>query len=1074
MAPPTLNGGTDMESNGSTLKAPNSAQQLPKALTGPKMAEGNRKPVAVADDGSQRRAQQPKAWTSNINPITQQPHNSAQSNGNTTPARSSSHRSMASQDPVVSDRNANDRQMWALGNAIGLVGTVVTRKGDAFSGVFAGATTEVNESTFLFKMVRHLLERSKANTNGIRDCSGEYVGTGFDHSMVFNAGDIADISIENVPTTTASFPNGAGQGFRIDSDISANFASRERNLQRWEAPSSTDVDMSLETSGEWDQFKANEERFGLKSDFNEEMYTTKIDRSGPMYRLREIEAERKVREIEGDLSSNSHIREERGLAIEDNGHNEEEKYSGVRRNGLEYPPLQSNQPNKYTPPARRAAHVKPATTGSVDPAIISAQIARPAESTQISEVQPVVREKDATVIPKATITQKGTQGPVKEEESTLTATPAPKKLDTQKAAIGATATENVEFNVLDSFRQFKNTEMMKVQDSRRQRQSVDKAVKLNDLMKFSKNFKLLTPVPVDLVPILAKDKSKQDEIVEKAERNAKTLAAAGKSGKLSASTDQKSSRSLALARYEVDTAVSNNDLHNSRGRSGQPAQVQHTSKDRPHNINGSNPPVRAQQGLLSHRLADSHRLHKANMQTMPAPNPLPIQDARHTIPRPSVSGSGVSSPQAINGMRSPTSATSAKFNVKAMEFKPNPAANAFKPGVDPSNASSPRTGLNTRSVSRASTPSAFFGDRKLIPLDERSSILDNFNPIVFLSEEAKSNPATKNSGSNGGIREAFRTPPTWNSPKEGEEYRSYRDMFEKARPSQASAMQHNSPVNPPLAHQHQLPLHLQNGPHGIPQVHTPQQIPHQLPAQSHHYPPGPHHYDEHHMRPSASSSSVYPAPSPRMQSTNMAYPSPMNHHAQLAYGQPMPQYVVGPNGPQPTSFRQFSGPQMMAPQGPHLAPIMVQQPSAGAYMTVPQAMPMPFNPQMGMYPGAMPQPYGGPSQPPSGYPSPGRGGHMMMQQGSHQGQPVYMAPSQYGHPVYAQQPPAHMTPMRGGFTSPQPHYAQSPYQQQQYPQHALRTPGSGYAQLSQVHHQHMHPHQGPPPSGPVELGEEPK
>ncbi|MCJ1435475.1 hypothetical protein MMC27_004848 [Xylographa pallens] len=1074
MAPPTLNGATDIEGNGSVLKALSSAQQPQKALSGPKMAEGNRKPTTIADDGPQRRAQQPKAWTSNINPITQQPHNSAQSNGTATPGRSSSHRSMASQDPIVSDRNANDRQMWALGNATGLIATVVTRKGDSFTGVFAGATTEVNESTFLFKMVRQLLERSKENTNGIRDCSGEFVGAGSDHSMVFNAGDIADISIENVPTTASNSQNGAGQGFRIDSDISANFAPRERNLQRWEAPSSTDVDMSLESSGEWDQFKANEERFGLKSDFNEEMYTTRIDRSGPMYRLREIEAERKVREIQGDLSSNSHMIEERGLEIEDNGHNEEDKYSGVRRNGPDYLPLQSNQPNKYTPPARRAPDVKPASTGSVDPAIISAQIARPVESTQISEVQPAVKAKDATVISEATKTEKGTQGLVKEEDSTPTAAPAPRKLDTQKAAIGATATENVESNLLDSFRQFKNTEMMKVQDSRRQRQSVDKAVKLNDLMKFSKNFNVPFSLPVDLVPILAKDKSKRDEIVEKAERYVKTLVAAGKPGKLSVVTDQKSSKALALARYEVEAVAPSTDLHNSRGRSGQPAQVQQTPKDRPHNMNGSNPPLRAQQGLLSHRLADSHRLHKANMQNIPAPNPLPIQDARQTVTRPSVPGSGVSSPQVMNGMRSPTSATSAKFNVKAMEFKPNPAANAFKPGVEPSTASSPRTGVNTRSVSRAPTPSAFFGDRKLAPLSERSSILDNFNPILLLKEEAKNNLVPKNSGSNGGIREAFRTPPTWNSPKDGEEYRSYKDMFEKARPSHASTIQHNSPVNPSLAHQHQLPLHLQNGPHGIPQVHTPQQMPHQVQAQPHHYPSGPHHYDDHHMRPSASSSSVYPAPSPRMQPTNMAYPSPMNHHAQLAYGQPMPQYVVGPNGPQPASFRQFSGPQMMAPQGPHLAPVMVQQPSAGAYMTVPQAIPMQFNPQMGMYPGAMPQPYGGPSQPPSGYPSPGRGAHMMMQQGSHQGQPVYMTPSQYGQPVYAQQPPAHMTPMRGGFTSPQPHYAQSPYQQQQYPQQALRTPSSGYAQLSQVHHQHMLPQQGPPPSGPVELGEEPK
>ena len=114
--------------------------------------------------------------------------------------------------------------MWALGNATvrvycrhthnvypliisqGLIGTVVTRKGDTFTGVFAGAMTEVNDSTFLFKMVRQLSEQFKETTNGTRDCSGDYVGIGSDHSMTFNAGDIADIIIENVSTTTTSGP----------------------------------------------------------------------------------------------------------------------------------------------------------------------------------------------------------------------------------------------------------------------------------------------------------------------------------------------------------------------------------------------------------------------------------------------------------------------------------------------------------------------------------------------------------------------------------------------------------------------------------------------------------------------------------------------------------------------------------------------------------------------------------------------------------------------------------------------------------------------------------------------------
>ena len=82
--------------------------------------------------------------------------------------------------------------------------------------------------------------------------------------------------------------------------------------------------MSLESSGgEWDQFKANEERFGVKSDYDENIYTTKIDRNNPLYAMRERKAALIAREIEGDLSTNAHMREERGFR--DDGLDEEEK-----------------------------------------------------------------------------------------------------------------------------------------------------------------------------------------------------------------------------------------------------------------------------------------------------------------------------------------------------------------------------------------------------------------------------------------------------------------------------------------------------------------------------------------------------------------------------------------------------------------------------------------------------------------------------------------------------------------------------------------------------------------------------
>ena len=121
---------------------------------------------------------------------------------------------------------------------------------------------------------------------------------------------------------------GSSIGFRTDTDISGNLALRERQLQRWTSNAETDVDLSLEGSesgGAWDQFKANEQLFGLKSDYDENIYTTRIDRSNPSYREREAAAIRLAQDIEGTSTSNAHVREERGMIDEDVGLDEEDK-----------------------------------------------------------------------------------------------------------------------------------------------------------------------------------------------------------------------------------------------------------------------------------------------------------------------------------------------------------------------------------------------------------------------------------------------------------------------------------------------------------------------------------------------------------------------------------------------------------------------------------------------------------------------------------------------------------------------------------------------------------------------------
>jgi len=103
---------------------------------------------------------------------------------------------------------------------------------------------------------------------------------------------------------------------------------RERNLQRWEPSTETEVDLSLETAGgaDWDQFEANERLYGVRSNYDEEIYTTSIDRSSPLYKQRAARAEKIAREIEGDSTTNAHMKEERGLALgDDSGTDEEER-----------------------------------------------------------------------------------------------------------------------------------------------------------------------------------------------------------------------------------------------------------------------------------------------------------------------------------------------------------------------------------------------------------------------------------------------------------------------------------------------------------------------------------------------------------------------------------------------------------------------------------------------------------------------------------------------------------------------------------------------------------------------------
>lgn len=109
---------------------------------------------------------------------------------------------------------------------------------------------------------------------------------------------------------------------------SGNGNSRADSLMGNTARTTPAPTAGLEGSiGGWDQFKANEQLFNVKASYDENLYTTALDKS-TMDKQKIEQAEKLAREIEGATTSNPHVAEERGHKIQGD-YDEEDLYSGV-------------------------------------------------------------------------------------------------------------------------------------------------------------------------------------------------------------------------------------------------------------------------------------------------------------------------------------------------------------------------------------------------------------------------------------------------------------------------------------------------------------------------------------------------------------------------------------------------------------------------------------------------------------------------------------------------------------------------------------------------------------------------
>lgn len=706
-----------------------------------------------------------------------------------------------------------------------------------------------------------------------------------------------------------------------------------------------------------------------------------------------------------------------------------------------------------SPAAEKPTAPEPAPTA---PPTVPSQPEAPKETTSQTVTKPAT-----AVEPVAAQSQK----------PSTSAKPALAAIPPRKSARPHDATTNVEHELLDSFKQFSAAEKLRMSERQRSIARENKAVKLNDLKKFALNFKLSTPVPTDLVPILAKDEIKQAAIVERALKQAQETKTSPPKASTSVSDPKAATRGIATKADAPSTSPSDRQQVQ-RPRPGQAAYQSASMRERAHQ-GPAQVPAR-NQGLLSTRLQSNQQQLKqqGGLPYNGVPQPIPAQDTR--VP------SGPS--QASSGAQTPTSSAASRFNVRAHEFRPNPAAHTFQPGGNASATSSPRPDSASRQESRR-TPAitSFFGGQR--PTLKAIDVKEAFSPIERLSKTAGDNEKKYN----GGVQFSHRTPPTWDFPESNRDT-GYEKLFEHTPPPAPMSGPHNGMANGPIPHQHQLPPHLQ-GPQGMQQGHTPQHTPRGPPVQPHHGQ-GPHHFEAPHMQFSHSTSSVQPSPRQMPPYVYGAQPQPMPGYPQQMQ---MPQYGMSP-GVQHVALRGPQGGQFVSGPGPAMGGhMMQQQPSNGPFMG------MPAQPQMQMYAQAPGYPQYPGHMPPSanGFPSPRPGAPMMSHQGSQQGhqQPpvMYMQPGAQGPQMY-QMPPGSskssfktcwvstnsstVTPMRGPYPQPhQPQYGSSPHQQHQFPHQAHRgTPSGSYAQ-PMMHQHSQHQHQGPP-AGPANHGaentEEPK
>ncbi|CAN4089129.1 unnamed protein product [Withania somnifera] len=231
---------------------------------------------------------------------------------------------------------SHDRLVYFSTCLLGHQVEVQITDGTVFSGIFH-ATNADKDFGIILKMA-HLIKHGSQGRNN----SSESLSKPPTKTLIIPGKELVQVIAKGVPATLdvfrAELLREKQQELLTDSCISqSRHGEVERQLERWvpdddalECPELDNIFDGHWNRG-WDQFEANETLFGVKSTFNEELYTTKLDK-GPQMRELEKEALRIAREIEGEDTRDFHLAEERGIQLHGNLEvDEETRFSAVVR-----------------------------------------------------------------------------------------------------------------------------------------------------------------------------------------------------------------------------------------------------------------------------------------------------------------------------------------------------------------------------------------------------------------------------------------------------------------------------------------------------------------------------------------------------------------------------------------------------------------------------------------------------------------------------------------------------------------------------------------------------------------------